>query len=563
MRGPAKDGAGTGNAATLSSSVGETVDFVPPVSPADRLITSATADLGQAASAAARAPTAEPAQAGSQALSQSDSQSDSRGRHPSRIGRYVIIRHLGQGSMGVVYAAYDPELDRKVAVKLLHESALTSSSRRARIIGEAQAMARVSHPNVVHVYEVGEATGQVFVAMEFIEGTTLSTWQKQDQRTWEEVLRIYLAAGKGLLAAHSAGLVHRDFKPDNVLIGADNDARVADFGLARAVRRTGPEEVDEPGVAAAISVQLPATPLTLEGALLGTPAYMSPEQFAGKATDGRSDQFSFCAALYQALYRQLPFEGNSIKELSENVSSGQIAAVPSPTQVPALTEQTLRRGLSVDPEQRFPSMAELLAALDIDPQHDPAAAPQLGRAFGAAMLGTGCLLSASIGFSLNHRPPSSEHLFRAAVVLLFVAMSMAFFLRGALRRRQFHRGLVKMVIIWTAQLAGLRGIGLLLGLSLAQEGAMELGATAGLLATASVHYLPALWPMTAVYTVAALLIPLYPDAAWEIVGVLYPALGLYFLSALSRVAGQVAPRAPVTRLRQRQIRRQRIIDPQA
>ena len=135
---------------------------------------------------------------------------------PRRIGRYVVLRHLGQGGMGVVFAAYDEELARKLAVKLLHHAELASSDRRTRIFREAQAMARVSHPNVVQVYEVGETAGQVFIAMEFIEGTTLGSWQKQRERPWDEVLRMYLAAGEGLLAAHRVGLVHRDFKPEHI-----------------------------------------------------------------------------------------------------------------------------------------------------------------------------------------------------------------------------------------------------------------------------------------------------------------------------------------------------------
>jgi len=135
---------------------------------------------------------------------------------PHRIGRFVILRLIGRGGMGVVYSAYDEQLNRKVAVKLLHQSDGSGRDRRPRILREAQAMARVSHPNVIHVYEVGEVSGQVFIAMEFVEGTNLATWQRQGNRSWEELLRVYLAAGQGLLAAHRAGLVHRDFKPDMV-----------------------------------------------------------------------------------------------------------------------------------------------------------------------------------------------------------------------------------------------------------------------------------------------------------------------------------------------------------
>lgn len=503
-----------------------------------------------ALSLAATSPGESPVSSPSDSQPATDS-SPGPGRKAQRIGRYFVLRKLGQGGMGVVYAAFDEELDRKIAIKLLHDSQVQSVERRSRIIREAQAMARVSHPNVVHVYEVGEFKEHIYIAMEFVEGTTLSNWQRD--RPWEEVLRVYICAGQGLLAAHRAGLVHRDFKPDNVLVGPDSQPRVADFGLARADGSEVPQATERGPIPSGML----SSPLTEDGMLLGTPAYMSPEQFAGEATDARSDQWSFCAALYQALYGQTPFAGEDLTGLSDNVHHGRLRPVPANSQVPMVISETLRRGLEVAPEDRFPSMAELLAALDIDPQHDPAAAPQLGRVFSLAMLATGGLLSVIIASSLERGTPSLRQLFVSALVLLTGSMLVAFHLREQLGRHHFHRGLVKMVIILTAQMTLLRAVALALGLDLAQAGAMEIVATGGLLATSSVHYLPALWPMTVACVLLAMLIPLFPAAAWAIVGVFYPALGLVFLYALNNAARQVGPRGTVSRLRQRQVRRAR------
>jgi predicted Ser/Thr protein kinase len=212
---------------------------------------------------------------------------------PVRVGRYELRERLGAGGMGVVYAAYDAELGRRVAVKLLHETGAEGQARD-RILREAQALARLSHPNVVQIYEIGAVGRQVFVAMEFAEGLTLAQWQAQ-RRGWRELLAVYVDAGRGLAAAHAAGLVHRDVKPENVLVGADGRVRVLDFGLARGVA-----EAIEPGPAATHDALL--APITATGAVMGTPAYMSPEQWRGEPTDARSDQFSFCVALYAAVH---------------------------------------------------------------------------------------------------------------------------------------------------------------------------------------------------------------------------------------------------------------------
>lgn len=288
------------------------------------------------------------------------------------IGRYIVVSCIGSGGMGVVYAAYDPELDRKVATKLLRATAGgTSGQGRARLLREAQAMARLSHPQVIGVFDVGTLGDQVFIAMEFVDGGTLTKWLAEAPRTQSEIIEKFTLAGRGLSAAHAAGLVHRDFKPDNVLVGHDGRVRVMDFGLAHSVgngeERAEDSRPDASGERAAVSQSTGgalALRLTRTGALLGTPRYMSPEQYEGKKTDPRTDQFSFCVALYEALYHVPPFAGDTIPTLGYNVVHGRVLSPPPDARVPTWLRQVLLRGLSVAPEDRFPSMDELLTGLN-------------------------------------------------------------------------------------------------------------------------------------------------------------------------------------------------------
>jgi len=293
---------------------------------------------------------------------------------PTRIGRFVILGRLGAGGMGVVYSAYDPRLDRRVALKLLRDSSRVGHVERERLLREAHALARISHPNVVTVHEVGEIDDQVFVVMEFVVGKTLAEWNVSGTRSVVEVLGVYRQAGQGLAAAHSAGLVHRDFKPQNALIGDDGRVRVVDFGLARG------EPSREPMAATSLRAELPAEPLpparissdcfdatlTHSDALVGTPAYMSPEQYAGREVGPASDQFGFCVALYEALTGEHPFVAGSATALATRVVEGDLKRSRS-SRVPAWLLTVVRRGLSVNPRGRYPSMDALLAALARDP----------------------------------------------------------------------------------------------------------------------------------------------------------------------------------------------------
>ena len=339
---------------------------------------------------------------------------------PARVGRYVLLREIGRGAIGVVYAAYHEGLDRRVAIKLLNRQRAGRVDLEARLHREARALAKLSHPNVVQVYDVGKFSGRVFVAMEFIEGETLADWIRRP-RAQAEVVAMFVAAGRGLAAAHAAGVIHRDFKPENVLVGNDGRPRVLDFGLARPAEldrsrdarpdhaadssanrtatqlarpRSQPmpaaapnepsrdpagasrdpfeaETADEPSHLAQtdLSDVGPATfendgLLTRTGTLVGTPAYMSPEQFAGRNVNESSDQFSFCVALHEALHGVRPFVGRSALELAHQVQNGLITKPPPGKEVPSWLRAAILRGLETKPERRWPSMTELLDGLE-------------------------------------------------------------------------------------------------------------------------------------------------------------------------------------------------------
>ncbi len=287
---------------------------------------------------------------------------------PPRIGRYVFLDRIGEGGMGVVVAAFDPKLDRKVAIKLIHKVTSDDTERRMRMEREAQAMARLSHPNVVTVYEVGEYAGQLFVAMEFINGRDLQGWVRaQTEPDWRDTLDILIQAGRGLAAAHRAGLVHRDFKPNNVFVGRDRRARVGDFGLALH-ESDGTDAQATRKLAQVSHNNLFVHTLTQTGAAIGTPAYMAPEQFLVQTVDAASDQFAFCVTAWEAIYGERPFGGSSYAELMAAVTDGKIADPPADSQVPEWLCRILRRGLSVAKTERFSSMDELLAELQSDPE---------------------------------------------------------------------------------------------------------------------------------------------------------------------------------------------------
>jgi len=284
-------------------------------------------------------------------------------RPGQRVGRYLVGEQVGGGAMGDVFVAYDPDLDRNVALKVVRSGLPAAEGARARLLIEARAMARLSHPGVVPIYDVRAAEGgDVILAMELIEGQDARSWLAADRPRWRTALAVLTQAGRGLSAAHAAGLVHRDVKPDNVLVGRDGRARLSDFGLVRAASRVSDGDA---GAAIATSV---APAVTGVGVLVGTPTYMAPEQLRGQVADARSDQFSFCVLLYEALYGERPFlstgaEPAGLAALTAEVNAGRVRSPPTGSTVPAWLRRILVRGLAVDPGKRWASMAELLDAL--------------------------------------------------------------------------------------------------------------------------------------------------------------------------------------------------------
>ncbi|MGB1277932.1 MAG: serine/threonine-protein kinase, partial [Nannocystaceae bacterium] len=320
-------------------------------------------------------------------------------RAGTRVGRYNVLAAAGEGAMSIVFAAYDSELDRRVALKVFADGDAIDKQGRFRLKREAQALARLSHPNVVQVYDVGEFEGAVYVAMEFVRGPNLQTWLAS-KRHWQEVLSVFTQAARGLAAAHRRQLIHRDFKPSNVLIGHDDRVRVVDFGLARS--HDDPRETsDDEDIPASTSTL--RSELTHVGDLIGTPAYMSPEQHMREPATPLSDQYSFCVSLFEALYGCHPYPTDSVDEAALRACSSRVAERPRGTDVPNWLYEVVRRGMDPAPEQRWSSMDDILLKLDRP------AAPRTRRFRRMCAIGV-LTASVSAAFVIGHEPsaPTTE-----------------------------------------------------------------------------------------------------------------------------------------------------------
>jgi tetratricopeptide (TPR) repeat protein len=309
---------------------------------------------------------------------------------PTHVGRYLVRSRLGEGSMGIVLLAYDPQLDRDVALKMLRRHRIKRSRAvppEARILREAQAMALLNHPNVLPVYDVETVDRGIVIAMQYVEGRTLDVWLGERRRSWQEIVGVFCDAALGLQAAHDAGMTHRDFKPSNVWIGHDERVRVMDFGLARI---DGPQAT--PDVESIDNVSFEQT---RAGSILGTPFFMAPEQHAGQVVGPAADQYALCVALYEGLYDQLPFESDELRTLHRAKNAGPPARPRGAHDVPPWIHRVLERGLAPDPDRRFPSVAALRRHLQ----------PSRSRAhwawFSGALASVGLGLAAWIGTQVD------------------------------------------------------------------------------------------------------------------------------------------------------------------
>lgn len=331
----------------------------------------------------------DPSPADGAAYASATERSGAQLRPETRIGRYIVEACIGRGGMGLIYAAYDPELGRRVALKVMRAAWLArcgGEEARWRLLREAQALARLAHPNVVTVHDVGLVDEGLFIAMELVEGEDLKRWLAARPRGWQRIVEVFRQAGAGLIAAHRVGLLHRDFKPANVMLGSDGRVKVLDFGLARRAA-----EAPDSGPATSISSSgedFLALSLTRDGGRWGTLAYMAPERHGRGEADARSDQFSFCVALYEALYGQLPFPGDDGPALLAAMRNGRLRQPPAGSRVPRWLWRLLRRGLASEPAARHSSMEALLSRLDHRPRarRRAAAASVLLLAVGLALV---------------------------------------------------------------------------------------------------------------------------------------------------------------------------------
>ena len=308
------------------------------------------------------------------------------------IGRYVIHKVLGRVGMGIVYGGVDPTLGRRVAVKLVRGAGRPAVRYRERLQREALALARLSHPNIVGIFDIGTTTYGTFVAMEYIRGIDLRKWLHIAPRSVEEILQVFVAAGTGLAAAHEAGLVHRDFKPNNVMVTPDRRVKVLDFGLAR-----GEPSVD-PWLDATDGSLL-ARRMTRADTIVGTTGYMPPEQLLGRDVGPGSDQFAFCVALFEALNGGRPFPGKTPIEQARGYAAGTRSEVTFRRGVPPRVRAAVERGMALEPEERFGTLRDLLEALAPPP---PPSRLRRGLLLGALVTATA--ITSSLVTSWVHRP---------------------------------------------------------------------------------------------------------------------------------------------------------------
>ena len=429
--------------------------------------------------------------------------------------------------MGVVHVAYHEDLDRKVALKLLHRD---GDAGRALVRREAQALARLSHPNVVQIYEVGEHEGRLFVAMEYVDGEPLDVWQRRPGRRLGELLGAYRQAAAGLAAAHAAGLVHRDFKPANAIVGADGRVRVLDFGLARA--RTPARD----------ELRAATGPLDQTVGVAGTPAYMSPEQFAGLELDARSDVFSFSVALWEAVHGARPFAGATYDELAANVTAGARVPPPPGVDLPGRLRHALDRGLEPRRDARWSSLDALRDALAADPDADPTAATRERRLLFVTLGGLVLLVFVPL-LALG----VLDRLDRLVVHLLIVASGLlvltivSLVLRRALLRNAYHRRMILFIGVVLLALLSQRATALCFGAPVRHALFADLHVLLAACLVGAIFFARWMLVLAAIIVasaLAALLLPGLFPAGSVVIGPLFVfTFGHYWRREAQRVAG--------------------------
>lgn len=398
----------------------------------------------------------------------------------AQLGRFTILQQLGVGGMGCVLAAYDPHLDRKVALKILHRQPGADRRQRDWTLREARALARVAHPHVVAVHEVGEAEEQVYLALEFVDGVTLRRWQSSTARSWRDVLRMYLLAGEGLLAAHQAGVIHRDFKPDNVLVGRNGLPKVADFGIACLHTTLETDAQEEEPSGAAVAAPLAPSTLVVQGPAwtdggtdessqntqgsrrAGTLGYMSPEQRSGGVVSAASDQWSFCAALYEALCGHLPDVVPAYRagtESATRLTELEADAAAAQSGVPPGLFAILARGLASEASRRYDGMGQLLAALRAEYDQGPGAARHATRAMVFVMSIVTLLLWLIIQYIASKKARIIQYGVGISSSMLLSTLLLGYRYRFSLRINPFHRWMWSLMLINFVQLLCLRLVG--------------------------------------------------------------------------------------------------------